>query len=316
MTESSETCLYEEVEDLPNWARAIRERRRQLHKRQTDIDNSGVATARVLGMLERGEKNIEALEARQVSALLSFLEWTPEQFYRETGIKLPGWIAPLRLELQLLRERLNLSHQQMASRLGISEVFERELEAGASEFKNLSVESLEKLFALGAIDLDEGLKRVRNEHKSIPFDAIATRPDFIAFPVFEAASAGSSGGGMIDEIGFIPLSVLRRYGLSESDVRVFKVNGDCMISEAVRVSRKNIAPGDLVAVASSMQPQPDDVVAVWWPKEEKLIIKMWRPDATGAVLYPANANYVAVHVSDDEPVQFVGVVFWRGGAMR
>jgi SOS-response transcriptional repressor LexA len=313
MSESSEIWLDRVVDDSPKWAKAIRERRRELRKRQSDIDESGLTTARVLGMLERGEKTIDSLETRQIATLLEFLEWSPEEFYQETDIKLPGWNAPMQVELQLLRQRLNLSNRQMALRLGISESLERELELGTSDFKNLSIESLEKLFVLAGIDLDEGLRRVRKEQGVYRLEALAVTPDLVAFPVFAAASAGDAGGEMIDEIGFIPLTVLRRYGLDKNEVRLFKVNGDCMISEAVRVSRKNIAPGDLIAVSSAMRPEPGSVVAVWWPKEEKLIIKMWRREGDGGVLYPANPNYVAVQVSDDEPVDFVGVVFWRGG---
>ena len=297
------------------WANTIRKRRKELHKQQVDINSNGIITARILGMLERNEKDIETLETRQVTALLDFLEWTPEQFYRETKIKLPGWITPMSLELQLLRENLGLNHQEMGNKIGINEAFEYELETRQKNFKDLTLESLKQLFALSKIEWNEGIKRIQAEAKTHLNNSISNKPNFIIFPVINTISVQTSNNAISNEITIIPRNILHHYQLNEQDVKVFKVSENSIISETVRLSRKNIAPDDLIAVTSKVKPQSNDIIAIWLPEKETLIIKTWLPEMNNNILYPANLDDIPINTSNNEPVELLGIVFWRSSTM-
>jgi len=70
-------------------------------------------------------------------------------------------------------------------------------------------------------------------------------------------------------------------------VRVYAVNGDCMVSESVRAMGQNIAPGNLVAVDTGRMPRVGDVVVAWDGLNEVLLIKRYQEEGEHIVFYPA-----------------------------
>jgi SOS-response transcriptional repressor LexA len=138
-------------------------------------------------------------------------------------------------------------------------------------------------------------------------------PDWLEFPVYGTVSAGEGGAEPTQERAFVPREKLRARGADPKDVRIYRVNGDCMISGEAQRSAKNIAPGDYVAVDARRKPQPGDIVVAFWPAEEKLVVKRYRIEGEDIVLYPASPAHPNLVLPREDDVFILGTVVWRGG---
>lgn len=143
---------------------------------------------------------------------------------------------------------------------------------------------------------------------------LEVKPKYIEFPVFGTASAGEQDAEPLEtEVAFIPESKLRAKGVDANSVVVYVINGDCMISAEARRVEKNIVHGDYVAVDTRRRPQPGDTVAAWWPADRKLVIKRYRVEREGIILYPASPGHPTLVLPHEDDVNILGVVFWREG---
>lgn len=143
---------------------------------------------------------------------------------------------------------------------------------------------------------------------------LEVQPDWLEFPVFGAVSAGRGEGEPLEgERVYVPREKLRSRGAEPDEVRVYRVNGDCMISSEAQRVQKNIAPGDYVAIDRNRPPRPGDVVVAWWPAEEKMVVKRYRIEGKDIVLYPVNPAHPNLILADEDEVFILGPVIWRGG---
>ena len=143
---------------------------------------------------------------------------------------------------------------------------------------------------------------------------LEVKPQWLEFPVYGAVSAGKKDPEpLADERIYIPREKLRGKSADPDTIKVYLVNGDCMISNEAQRIQKNIAPGDYVAIDSSRKPQPGDVVVAWWPKEEKMVVKRYKIEGKDIVLYPVNPAHPNLVLDREEDVYLLGTVVWRGG---
>ena len=139
-------------------------------------------------------------------------------------------------------------------------------------------------------------------------------PEWLKLPVYGAVAAGKEDAKPLsDEHVYIPREKLRAKGANPDTVKVYLVNGDCMISNEAQRIQKNIAPGDYVAVDSERKPQPGDVVVAWWPREDKMVVKRFKIEGKDIVLYPVNPAHPNLVLDREEDVFILGTVVWRGG---
>lgn len=96
-------------------------------------------------------------------------------------------------------------------------------------------------------------------------------------------------------------------------MRVYRVNGSCMVSDEARRMERNIAPGDYILVDISRKPRAGDVVVAWWPEQEKLVVKRYKVEGDNILLYPANPMHPVVVLPREEDVNILGVVIARLG---
>lgn len=138
--------------------------------------------------------------------------------------------------------------------------------------------------------------------------------DGVVFKVYNSVSAGSSEPKPIKgESVTIPTSRLRAVGANSNYVRCYRVNGDCLVSmEATKVN-KNIVDGDVVAIDMQRKPQMGDLVVAWWEDKKKMIVKRYKIEREGIILYPARPGHPTVVLEHEDMAQILGVVFWRGG---
>jgi hypothetical protein len=151
----------------------------------------------------------------------------------------------------------------------------------------------------------------------IPEPSMTVELDWVSFDVYHAASAGTGKPEVIDgEAAAIPRSVLKKHGVNVADVMVIRVNGDCLVSQAVRYSNKNIAHGDYAAINTAATPKDGDVVAYWDSREDIMIIKYFKDDVKNGMVYLYDARGLTVPVPDvDDDLVYRGVVFYRGGSL-
>ena len=84
--------------DKPFYGRVIESRRAFLgNKSAMNVENEtkGVIYQKLLYRIEGGDKDPLTLDLTQFSALLKALEWTPEEFARETELALPEALRPV-----------------------------------------------------------------------------------------------------------------------------------------------------------------------------------------------------------------------------
>lgn len=145
---------------------------------------------------------------------------------------------------------------------------------------------------------------------------IEVQPEWRAFPVYGSVSAGAGESEPLEgESIAIPAEVLRRKGVKPQNVRVYVVNGDCMISEGASRQEKSIAPGDYIAVDRGRRAVSGDIVVAWWPREEKLVVKRYKVEKEGIRLYPTQPAHPVLVLGLEEDLYIIGPVFWRGGGI-
>lgn len=143
---------------------------------------------------------------------------------------------------------------------------------------------------------------------------LQVRPDYIEFPVYETASAGVADAEPIEGgVAFIPKAKLIEKGADPRHVVVYRVNGDCMVSAEARNIERNIVHGDNVAVDTRRRPAPGDTVVAWWPAEQKMVVKRYRVERQGIVLYPLAPAAPLLVLPHEDDVNIIGVVIWREG---
>lgn len=139
---------------------------------------------------------------------------------------------------------------------------------------------------------------------------------FATFAVQGGVWAGVGEGSVTEGFVSIPLEDLRALGVRPENVRVYGVNGDCMVSEGVRGMGQSIAPGDRVAVDTGRMPTTGDVVVAWDGLNEVLLIKRYEEADEHIVFYPARRSVPPVVRHRDDPITLIGPVVWRGGVFR
>src|SRR5690606_28740963 len=128
------------------------------------------------------------------------------------------------------------------------------------------------------------------------------------------ASAGAADAEPIEGgVTFIPKAKLIEKGADPRHVIVYRVNGDCMVSAEARNIERNIVHGDNVAVDTRRRPRPGDTVVAWWPDEQKMVVKRYRLERKGIVLYPLAPSAPALVLPHEDDVNVIGVVIWREG---
>lgn len=219
-----------------------------------DVENQtgGTIYQKLLYRIEGGNKHPLELDLKQFAALLTALEWSPEEFSRATGIDLPSASVP--------------------------------------------TQKPDKTDALQALERME------------------VTPDWVPFPVYGSVAAGKNDPEPIEgEVAYFPLEKLIAKGAKVKDVRVYLVNGDCMISpEAARVE-KNIAPYDYIAVDTGHRPRPGDVVVAYWPDEDKMVVKRFQIEREGIVLTPTAPGHPNVVLPHEDDLLIIGRVVMRTG---
>jgi repressor LexA len=234
----------------------------------------------------------------------------------------PAWAQKLkerRMQLQKSQEDLatqskNVLNQTVISRIerGVSQPLEslslKELLCYLSVLE-LTLESFMKLtglvFSLESLEQAETLEQVKR---------FQVRPKWQRFKVLGTVSAGkSSGSDSRDEEIIIPREHLIKKGADPKFVRVYLVNGDCMISEEARRSHKNIASGDYVAIDVKNKAKSGDIVVAWWAEEEKLVIKRFKVEREQVVLYPTSPAHPPLVLQHEDDAKILGRVIWRGG---
>jgi SOS-response transcriptional repressor LexA len=153
---------------------------------------------------------------------------------------------------------------------------------------------------------DEVLKKVA---------ALEVHPDWVAFPVYGTVDAGDIGAATPgdDEVAYIPREHLMRRGALRENIRVFHINGTCMVSDEVRRIEKNYAPGDFIAVDIDRAAQPGDVVVAWWEEKQAMVIKRYAVDRDGIQLTPLSSTRSAITLPHADLTHLLGPVVWRGG---
>jgi SOS-response transcriptional repressor LexA len=143
---------------------------------------------------------------------------------------------------------------------------------------------------------------------------LEVKQEGVNFKVYASVSAGSSDPEPIKgESVTIPTNKLKAVGANANFVRCYRVNGDCLVSiEATKVN-KNIADGDVVAIDMQRKPQVGDLVVAWWEEKKKMVVKRYKIEREGIILYPARPGHPTVVLPHEDMAQILGVVIWRGG---
>lgn len=143
---------------------------------------------------------------------------------------------------------------------------------------------------------------------------LETSPTYIKFPVYDAASAGESEPAPIDGgVAYILKEKLKARGADPRYVVVYRVNGDCMVSQEARMMERNIVHGDHIGVDTRRKPEPGDTVVAWWPADQKLVVKRYRVEREGILLYPLAPSAPTLVLPHEDDVNIIGTVIWREG---
>ena len=226
--------------------------------------------------------------------------------------------------LKELRQRLGLSLRQAAQRaetINHNTIYFLEQRVGSWEHVELG--TLSALSRAYQIPLDKLVRFVfiTDDTPDISKDVVKgweqleVHPDWVAFPVFGTVDAGDIGAATPgeNEVAYIPVEHLIRRGALRENVRVFHVNGSCMVSDEVKRIEKNYASGDYVAVDTARAPQTGEIVVAWLDDRELMVIKRWGIDTKGVVFHPLAGSRPPVRVDDPSDARIIGPVIWRGG---
>ena len=242
--------------------------------------------------------------------------------HRSTVVFMPGHTPGERL--RQLRSKLGLSLREAAKRAEtISYSTLRNVENRPGNWGTVEVDTLRALSRAYGLSLDR-LVAIALEGDDAPDIAAETlkrvqhleaHPHWVVLPVYGTADAGDVGAATPegDEVAYIPREHLSRRGSQVDNVRVFKVDGSCMVSDEARRVEKNYAPGDFIAVDIDKVPQPGDVVVAWWAERELLILKRFVFDEDEVMLHPLATNRPPVRLPASSETRLLGPVVWRGG---
>lgn len=226
--------------------------------------------------------------------------------------------------LRELRERLGLSLRQAAQRAEtISYGAIRQLEGRVGSWERVELGSLLALsraygvpfdYLVRFVFLTDDAPDIGTEVIKSPSD-LEVHPEWIAFPAYAAREAGGAGAAtpMKDKVAYIPREHLTRENVKADDVRVYYLDGDCLVSdEAQRVSR-SFAVGDYVAVCTTRTPNVGEVVATWCNHRRTMVFQRWGVDGVSTSLRTLADRRVPPVVVDVTTALVLGPVIWRGG---
>lgn len=235
---------------------------------------------------------------------------------------LPQWATAL---LDLRVQELNYSQERFVAESGdvLGQKDISRMERGEKNPVELSVGKFFALLKVAGWSIDTFEQRTG---LSVPFMSrrqaeaieaaryLEVSPDYVEFPVYHAAAAGDSEPNPIEgEVAYIAKTKLRERGADPRDVRVYRVNGDCMVSAEASQLTKNIVHGDHVAVDTRRKPEAGDTVVAWWPADEKLVVKRYRLEKKNIILYPLAPAAPTLVLPSEDDVNIIGVVIWREG---
>lgn len=221
----------------------------------------------------------------------------------------PAWAEAI----QHRREEMGITQEELALRADLSPSAVAKLEQGRQQIQNMQLANYVALcrelgFDPIAFATSFGLR--------MPVAEMPLRFEYRdrgqKFQVYGSVSAGDRAAEPLeDEWVEIPDRILKRYGVKRENVRVYLVNGDCMLSDGAR----SIKPGDYIAVDRGRRPQPGEVVVSWWPEEEKMVIKLYQVEREGILLTPTQPRHPVLVLPHEDDVNIFGPVFWRGGGL-
>lgn len=234
---------------------------------------------------------------------------------------LPHWASAIRERRRELGKSQNRIVGESEGRLNQTELsrLERGLIHPTLDLSTAKLYALLEALEWSPSDFAEA---TRLEYPGLPAQVseqmrrIEVQPEWQAFAVYGSVSAGAGESEPLEgESIAIPAEILRRKGVKPQNVRVYLVNGDCMISEGASRQEKSIAPGDYIAVDRGRRAVSGDIVVAWWPREEKLVVKRYKVEKEGIRLYPTQPAHPVLVLGLEEDLYIIGPVFWRGGGI-
>jgi transcriptional regulator with XRE-family HTH domain len=222
-----------------------------------------------------------------------------------------------------LRDKKRWSLRDAARRTGLAHGTIQQLEDRIGRWDKVQLSTLEaisrgygvryELIKAIAEDRDDP-EEAQTNGAAEALEAYRVHPDWLVFPVYGSVSAGDEVPEPLSgEIAFVPRDHLARRGAREESVRVYMVNGACMVSDEARRLEKNFAPGDYVAVDLEKGYEVGDTVVAWWPEESLMVIKRYKVEGENIVLFPIASGRPQVVLPSEDQVNILGPVVWRGG---
>lgn len=226
--------------------------------------------------------------------------------------------------LRELRERLGLSLRQAAQR---SETINHNtihaLEQRVGSWDHVEVGTLNALCRAYGLPLDSLIRLVflagetpdiTSEVMKKPED-LEVHPEWIAYPATPARAAGGDGAATPSEgkVAYIPREHLIRAGAKVESVRVFHLDGECLVSEEAQRISKSFVVGDYVAIDSDREPAPGEVVAAWCNVSRSMVFLRWGVDVGETTLRALSDRRQPAVVGDARNTRVLGPVIWRGG---
>ena len=220
-----------------------------------------------------------------------------------------------------LRKRLGLSLRGAAQVTGLSYNTIRHLEQRVGRWDGVQHSTLQALARGYGVSL-ASISRIAEDREPLdhepqggePWEAYRVHPDWLTFPVYGSVSAGDEvPEPLTGEVAYIPREHLQRRGASEETVRVYQINGSCMVSDEARRVEKNFAPGDYIAVDFGKGYEIGDPVVAWWPEQSCMVIKRYRVEGENIILFPLASGRPQLVLPSEEDVNILGPVVWRGG---
>jgi transcriptional regulator with XRE-family HTH domain len=226
--------------------------------------------------------------------------------------------------LRELRERLHLSLRQAAQRAEtISYATIRQLEHRVGAWDRVEVGTLSALSRAYGVPLDrlvrlvflaEDTPDIAEEVIKKPED-LEVHPEWVAFRAVPASEAGAVGAATPSEgkVAYIPKEHLVRAGAKVDNVRVFHLDGECLVSEEAQRVSKSFVVGDYVAIDSDREPEPGEVVASWCEVTNAMVFLRWGIDVGETTLRALSKRREPPVVGNAQNTRLLGPVIWRGG---
>lgn len=128
-------------------------------------------------------------------------------------------------------------------------------------------------------------------------------------PYLGKISAGWNGNSFRDDGGGkrnVPDWVVRRFGLEH--IFVLDVVGDSMVCENVRDS---VPPGSECYFHAKMKPEIGDKIAVWLPRRDMGVLKIFRPGEGYVILESYNKHHEPIILSEFDEAVIQGVMIGK-----